>query len=723
MTSSNTEEYILIGVAWPYANGPLHLGHIAGAILPADIFARYNRMKGRKVLMVSGTDEHGTPITIEASKRGISPKELVDKYYEIIKNELNALHISFDLFTRTSTENHKEFVKAFIKRLRDRGYIYEKEVEVPHCKSCGNYLPDRYIEGTCPYCGYEHARGDQCDNCGTLLEPKLLKNPRCRICGSQDIEFIERKHLFFALSKLQKPLEEWLLKKNWWKPNVINYTINWIKAGLRDRAITRDISWGVEVPFEGYEDRRVYVWFEALLGYISAAIEYSKKIGDESYWEKFWKNPNARIYLFLGKDNIPFHTILFPAMLIAHGNLNLPYDVPANEYLLISGEKLDKSRGIVFWVSDALKIFDADAIRYYLSVNMPETRDTSLDIDDMITKNNKELVANIGNFIHRVLHFAYYNFGSIPEPGELDNEDLEVLNEARMYFKSAEESLEKCRFREALKKITEIAHLGNKYLDMKAPWKTIKTDIERTKTTIYVALNLVKILLIGLHPFLPKSTAKGWKYLGYEKDIHEVKWEEALEEVPVGQKLLEPRPMYRVIDPNVVIPKEPWEEGEILPASVLDIRVGEVVEVSDHPNADKLYVLKVNLGSETRTLVAGLKPYYKREELEKKKIAVLANLKPAKLRGIISEGMLLAADDGKTVSILIPEGEPGDVIYFENVKRKPKSKISIDEFMKVNLYVDEKGMIRAKSSNDAILRTKSGYVKLYRPVRPGAKVR
>jgi len=723
MTNSNSKEYVLIGVAWPYANGPLHLGHIAGAILPADIFARYNRMKGRKVLMVSGTDEHGTPITIEASKKGVSPRELVDKYYNIIKEELKALNISFDLFTRTSTENHKEFVKSFIKRLWERGYIYEKEMKVPHCKSCGNYLPDRYIEGTCPYCGYEHARGDQCDNCGTLLEPRLLKNPRCRICGSKDIEFINRKHLFFALSKLQKNLGEWLKDKSWWKPNVINYTINWIRSGLRDRAITRDITWGVEVPFEGYEDKRVYVWFEALLGYISAAIEYSKMLGDEKYWEKFWKNPNARVYLFLGKDNIPFHTILFPAMLMAHGELNLPYDVPANEYLLISGEKLDKSRGIVFWVSDALKIFDPDAIRYYLSVNMPETRDTSLDVSDMIVKNNKELVANIGNFIHRVLHFAYHNFGSVPEPGEFDNEDTEVLNAARECFTSAGESLERCRFREAIKRISEIAHLGNKYLDTKAPWKTIKNNLKRTKTTIYVALNLVKMLLIGLHPFLPESTEKGWRYLGYKRSLDEISWEEALSEIQVGQKLLEPKPLYRVIDESAVIPKEPWEEGEILPASILDIRVGLVTDVKDHPNADKLYMLRVDLGDEERTLVAGLRPYYSKEELKDKKIAVLANLKPAKLRGIKSEGMLLAADDGKTVSVLIPEGSPGEVVYFEGIKRAPKSRISIEEFMGVDLYVDSQGIIRARSSKDAPLRTKTGYVKLYRNVKPGAKVR
>jgi len=723
MTNSNNEEYVLIGVAWPYATGPLHLGHIAGAILPADIFAKYNRMRKRKVLMVSGTDEHGTPITIKAREMNMSPKELVDMYYKIIVQELDMLGISFDLFTRTSTENHKKFVQEFVKTLYEKGFIYEKDMEIPHCKSCGSYLPDRYIEGRCPYCGHEPARGDQCDNCGSLLEPKLLINPRCKICGSSDIEFVIRKHLFFALSKFQERLLEWLKDKHWWKPNVLNHTINWIKAGLKDRSITRDITWGVEVPSEGYEDKRIYVWFEALLGYISAAIEYSKKIGDEKYWEKFWKNPNAKVFLFLGKDNIPFHTIIFPAMLMAHGEFILPYNVPANEYLLISGEKIDKSLGNVFWVSDVLKILDPDALRYYISANMPETRDTSVDFEDMIRRNNNELVANIGNFIHRVLHFAYHRFGTIPEPGELDDVDKTTLAQAEEYFKKATESLENCRFREALANIVNIAHLGNKYLDVKAPWKTINTDVERTKTTIYVGLRLVKMLVIGLYPFLPFSTAKAWKYLGYSNEIDEIYWFEALEDIPVGQRLLEPSPLYKVVKEEELIPPEPWEEGIEAPASILDLKVGKVLEVEDHPNADKLYVLKVDIGTEQRTLVAGLKEYYSKEELLGKPIVVVCNLKPAKLRGIKSEGMLLAADDGSTVSLLVPKGKPGDIVFFEGVKRAPKRKISIEDIKAAEIYVDNEGLVRSKTANNAIMRTKEDKVTIDRAVKPGAEVR
>ncbi len=712
---SQSDEYVLIGVAWPYANGPLHLGHVAGALLPADIFARYQRMRGRKVLMVSGTDEHGTPITVEARKRGISPKELVDKYHEIIKGEIEALEIKFDLFTRTTTENHVEFVKKFIRRLYERGYVYEREMEIPHCKNCGSYLPDRYIEGTCPYCGYPEARGDQCDNCGALLEPKMLINPKCKICGSTEIEFVNRKHLFFALSKLQEPLMKWLEGKKWWRPNVINHTMNWVKKGLKDRAITRDIEWGVEVPFPGYEDKRIYVWFDALLGYISASIEYSKRKGDPDYWKNFWKNEKAKTYFFMGKDNIPFHTIIFPAMLMAHGEYVLPYDVPANEYLLLKGEKFSTSRGIAFWVSDFLKEFDVESIRYYLSATMPETRDSSISMYDFIRKNNDELVANIGNFIHRVLYFTYTRFSEVPEPGELSERDKEVLEEIRRIYFEVEELFEKCKLRAALLKASELAHLGNKYLDEMEPWKTIKEDVERTKTTMYVALRIVKALIFALHPFLPSSTQKAWEYMGNDGDLEEMGWEEGLKEIKPGVKLRKPKPLYKVIE------EEKYMEREG-PASYLDLRVGLVEKAEDHPNADKLYVLEVNLGEERRTIVTGLKDWYSKEELEGRKLVIVANMKPAKFRGIKSEGMLLAAEEGGEVSLLVPEGDPGERVYFEGVSVKPKAKVTVEDIKKAEMYVDDQGRIRSKSTFDALMRTSKGYVKVDKPMRPGAPV-
>ena len=709
------KEKIFIGVAWPYANGSLHLGHLAGCYLPADIFARFCRMNGKDVLMVSGSDEHGTPITITAEKEGVSPQEIADRFHKEHKENMEQLGISFDLFTRTSGDFHKNVVKDVVRKLYEKGFIYEKETKAFYCENCKRFLPDRYIEGTCPYCGYEHARGDQCDECGKLLDPKDLINPKCKICGNEPV-LKNTKHLFFALSRFEDKLLEWMKDKHHWRSNVKKFTENWIKGGLKDRAITRDISWGVEVPIKGFEDKRIYVWFDAVIGYLSASMEWAEKTGEPEKWREWWKNRDAKHYYFLAKDNIPFHTIIWPSILIGYDEeLSLPYDVPANEYLRLEGEQFSKSRGLAIWIPDILKRFDVDPIRYYLSVNMPEQRDSNWRWNDFVSKNNDELVGIYGNLVHRVLTFSWKNFSKVPPAGELDDMDRELLQSIESAMKTARAELEKCSFKKALREIISLAQKGNAYFAHKKPWESIKTDRERCATTMHICLRLVKALAIMLAPFLPFSSEKVWKYLGYSDSIFSHSWDEALNDIEEGMELKKPEPLFRKLSLEEVMPEKKED-----PFSSLDIRVAEVVEVRDHPNADKLYVLKVDVGEKgERTIVAGLKKFYSKEEIEGKKILVVANLKPAKLRGIESQGMLLAADDGKNVSLLLADGEPGDIVRVEGVEHSPKDVVDIDEFRKIKISVDENGRVVYE---DRILMVKDRPVKLDRKVEKGARV-
>lgn len=519
-------ERIFIGVAWPYANGSLHLGHVAGSLLAPDIFARYHRLKGNEVLMVSGSDEHGTPITLEAEKQGKSPQEIVDFYHKEHVENLKKLGISFDFFSRTSSLSHKKVAQEFFLSLLKKGFIYKKKVIALRCKHCNRWLPDRYVEGTCPFCGFESARGDQCEKCGRVYEAYELLNPKCKLCAEPP-EKRESEHFFLKLSKLKDSLLKYLEDKRFWKENVYKFTCNWVKE-LKDRAITRDLDWGVEIPLPGYEDKRIYVWFEAVLGYLSASKDWSLSVGNEKSWERFWKDKEVKHFYFIGKDNIPFHTVIWPAMLIAYGELNLPYNVPANEYLTLKGEEFSKSRERGVWLPQCLQKFESDSLRYYLAVNMPETRDLDFSWDDFVAKNNKELVATLGNFIYRVLSFAQKNFGKLPgKPAELDTLDKEAIDKISQTYKRASSKLERCEFKNSLRELMGLASYGNKYLDEKAPWKTIKEDPKKCQTTVYVACRLVKALSVLIYPFLPFSAERVQRMLGFKA----LKLEEGLEDI------------------------------------------------------------------------------------------------------------------------------------------------------------------------------------------------
>jgi methionyl-tRNA synthetase len=542
-------ETIFIGVAWPYANGPLHLGHIAGAYLPADIFARYHRLKGNKVLMVSGSDQHGTPITLRAEQENTSPQEIVSRYHREFLDCWQKLGISWDLFTTTGTENHARTTHDIFLKLLDEGYIYKNTVPQAYCPKCQRFLPDRYVEGTCPYCQSPQARGDQCDECGRTMNPSDLLNLRCRICGAEP-HFEVSEHFFLRLSAFEDKLKSWLKDKTYWRQNVLNFTLGFLEGGLKDRAITRDIDWGVSVPQPGFENKRIYVWFEAVIGYFSASKEWAKAHGDADSWQKFWTG-NARSYYFIGKDNIPFHTLIWPAMLMGYGGLNLPYDIPANEFLTIEGKKLSTSRNWAVWVPDYLARYDPDPLRYLMSINMPETGDTDFSWREFLRRNNDELVATYGNLAHRVLTFAYRNFdGAVPAPGEIDSQGQKLMAKAQETLKDVDRLINGCHFKEGIKAAMALAQEANRYLDDKAPWKAIKEDKQASATATFVALSVLAALKTVLYPFLPFSSEKLHKFLGFDGSIETNGWR--VQSVAAGQKLKMPEPLFRKLDDSIV---------------------------------------------------------------------------------------------------------------------------------------------------------------------------
>jgi len=543
-------ERIFIAVAWPYADGPLHLGHIAGAYLPPDIFARYHRTKGNEVLMVSGSDQHGTPITIKAEQEGKKPGQIAAQYHQQFLDSWQRLGISFDLFTSTGTANHTEVSQDIFLTLLDRGYIYKATVSQPFCPRCRRFLPDRYIEGTCPYCQAPGARGDQCDACGKPINPVELIDPQCRLCGATP-QFKDSEHFFLRLSAFEDRLLAWVKQQTHWRPNVFNFTMRYLEEGLRDRAITRDIDWGIPVPVDGFEDKRIYVWFEAVIGYLSAAKEWAKSSGDEERWRSFWQG-EVKSYYFIGKDNIPFHTLIWPAMLMGYNDdLNLPYDVPANEFLTIEGKKLSTSRHWAVWLPDYLSRYEPDPLRYLLSINMPETGDTDFSWREFVRRNNDELVATYGNLVHRVLTFAYKNFdGCVPTPGEFDSRSQALLDKAKDTLNTVDELLYCCHFKEAIKSTMSLAQETNRYLDTKSPWKTIASDRQASATALYVAISVLSALRTVLYPFLPFSSQKLHEYLGFKGKIADYGWRTAWPEP--GQKLLPPEPLFSKLDEEVV---------------------------------------------------------------------------------------------------------------------------------------------------------------------------
>ena len=547
-------ERIFIGVAWPYANGPLHLGQVAGCYLPADIFARYHRIKGNEVLMVSGSDSHGTPITIRADREGVTPAEVVDRYHAQFLESWERLGISFDLYTSTHTENHQQVVHDLFRVLLDRGYIYTGYTLLAYCPECGRFLPDRYVEGTCPNCGFPRARGDQCDRCGRTLDPQDLLEPRCALCGTTP-EFRESEHFFLKLTAFQQPLLEWVSQQTHWRPNVLNFTRSYLEDGLKDRAISRDISWGVPVPLAGYEGKRIYVWFEAVTGYLSAAMEWAHRTGSNEKWQDFWKDPATKSYYFIGKDNIPFHTIIWPAMLMGYGDLNLPFDVPANEFLSLEGQKFSTSDNWAVWLPDYLERYDPDPLRYLLSINMPESSDADFSWSEFVRRNNEELVATYGNLVNRVLTFTYRNFnGRIPTPGPLNELDEGLVQSAQTTMEDVDRNLYHCRFKSALGRAFSLAQETNRYLDHRAPWHSIKTDPQDAATTLWVAIRVINCLKVLLYPFLPFSAQKLHQFLGLAGRVEDDRWDfnQVMESVKAGQPLQQPTPLYTKLDLAVV---------------------------------------------------------------------------------------------------------------------------------------------------------------------------
>ncbi len=522
-------ETIHVSVAWPYANGDMHVGHLAGAYLPADIFARYHRLRGNRVLMVSGSDSHGTPITIMANAQGISPRELFERYHHRFVKTQQDIGISYDLYTHTDTENHHRIVQDFFLKLFEGGYLYQETQQQLYSEAEDRFLADRFVEGTCPICGYEEARGDQCDQCGNLLDALDLINPRSKTDGSRPVTR-ETDHYFFDLPKFADRLLKYLNEhQDHWRPNVLNFTRNFIESGLKGRAVTRDVQWGINVPLEGWEDKRIYVWFEAVMGYFSASVEWSHNRGEPDAWKDWWYNPDARIYNFIGKDNIPFHTVFWLSELMGVGRiyedddtktLSLPYDIPANEYMNIKGAQFSKSRNWAIWLPDILERFDPDAIRFYVTFAMPENRDSDFSWSEFVRRNNDELVATWGNLANRVLSFAYKHWeGKIPEPGETRTFDQELIAEINKGFDIVGGYIEEVKLRAALQECFRLAREVNAYLDH-APWfGVIKENRESAATTVFTALQAINSLKILLSPFLPFSSEQLHAYLGYEEPI------------------------------------------------------------------------------------------------------------------------------------------------------------------------------------------------------------
>ncbi|MEM3087902.1 MAG: methionine--tRNA ligase [Candidatus Bathyarchaeia archaeon] len=665
---------ILITAALPYANAKLHLGHLRSTYIPSDIYARYLRLKGEQVIYICASDEHGTPIAVRAEKEGITPQEYVDKYHKLIKEDLEKVGCSFNIFSRTTHPTHAKLTQEFFIRLLENGYIYDAEYEQLFCSNCKRFLPDRYVEGICPYCGAEGARGDACEACGRYLKPTELKEPYCVICHSKP-NVKKTRHWFFKLSALQKFLEDWITKNDKLPANVKHYASQWLREGLKDWCITRDLNWGVPVPVKGGEGKVIYVWFDAPIGYVSATKVLFESIGKPDAWKEYWQKDGTFIH-FIGKDIIYHHAIFWPAMLKCHGDYNLPTTLVASEFLTLEGKKMSKSRGWVVEISDYLKTFEPDSLRYYLTVVSPLHKDADFSWDDFGRRHNDELADILGNFIHRALTFTYRNFNKkIPQPGKLDEYDLNVLNAIKETHKRVTEQIESFNFHVAVKSAIELAALGNRYLNEKQPWTTVKTVPEKAGTALYISNQIVKALAIMLEPFIPFTAETIWQLLNLPGSVHEQNWNEAIKEIPPGHKLNPPKPIFKKIEPTTIESQKKMLQESLEAAgkpmisieefSRLEIKAGTIIGVEPISGSNKLLKLTIDLGeSGVRQAVTGIAPWYKPDELQGKQIAVLTNIKPVKMFGVESQVMILAAEDEKTVSILTPDKpvKPGSKI-------------------------------------------------------------
>ena len=669
----------LITSALPYANGPVHIGHLAGVYVPADIYARYLRLKGEEVMFVGGSDEHGVPITIKARNEGVSPQDIVDRYHKIIKDSFEELGISFDVYGRTTSKTHHKTASDFFRTLYDKGEFIEKTSEQLYDEEAGEFLADRYVTGTCPHCGKEGAYGDQCESCGTSLSPSELINPKSRLSGSTPV-YRETSHWYLPLDKWEPKLKEWILEGHKeWRPNVYGQCKSWLDMGLQPRAVSRDLKWGIPVPVEGADGKVLYVWFDAPIGYISNTIDATPD------WEKWWKDPESRMIHFIGKDNIVFHCIVFPAMLLAHGGYNLPDNVPANEFLNLEDDKISTSRNWAVWLHEYLRELPGkqDVLRYVLTANAPETKDNNFTWKDFQARNNNELVAILGNFVNRatVLVHKYYG-GMIPACGELTEDDKKMIEEVRESIRALSDNLDNFKFREGLKDAMNVARIGNKYLADNEPWKLIKTDPVRTATILNLAVQLCANLAVIFEPFTPFMAAK----LAEQLKLKELKWAMTgkFDLIPDGVEIGKPELLFEKIEDAVVEAQvkklEDAKQQNILdnwkPSPVketvefptfekMDIRVGKVLECEKVPKADKLLKFKIDDGMGGRTIVSGIAKFYNPEDLVGKEVCFIANFAPRKLKGVESQGMILSAEDadGRLV-VISPSGpvKPGSTV-------------------------------------------------------------
>ena len=668
----------LITTALPYANGPVHIGHLAGVYVPADIYVRYLRKKGEDVAFIGGSDEHGVPITIKAQKEGVTPQDIVDRYHKIIKDSFEELGISFDIYSRTSSKTHHELSSAFFKKLYDEGKFIEKTSMQFYDEKAGQFLADRYIVGKCPHCGNERAYGDQCEACGTSLNATDLIDPVSAITGNKP-ELKETKHWYLPLDQYEGWLKEWILEEHKeWKPNVYGQCKSWLDNGLQPRAVTRDLDWGVPVPIEGAEGKVLYVWFDAPIGYISATKDLTPE------WEKYWKDPETRMIHFIGKDNIVFHCIIFPAMLKADGSYILPDNVPANEFLNLEGDKISTSRNWAVWLHEYLVEFPGkqDVLRYVLTANAPETKDNDFTWKDFQTRNNSELVAIYGNFINRTLVLTQKYFANrVPERGELTDYDKEVLAEIPQIVERVEKSLETFHFRDALKEAMNLARLGNKYLADTEPWKVIKTDEGRVKTILNICLQISANLSTLMEPFMPFSSQKLREFM----NIDVIDWAKMGDGVILaGHELGEAGLLFEKIEDatiqaqidKLLATKKANETASVKAAPAkeniqyedfmkMDIRVGKIIAAEKVAKTKKLMKLTVDTGIDERTIVSGIAEHYTPEEVIGRQVSVLVNLEPKPLKGIVSQGMILMAENADgTLSFVSPDKEvkPGSEV-------------------------------------------------------------
>ena len=679
---SNNKDFkrTLITSALPYANGPVHIGHLAGVYVPADIYARYLRMKGEEVLFIGGSDEHGVPITIKAKAEGVTPQDIVDRYHNIIKDSFAELGISFDVYGRTTSDTHRKTASDFFRRLYEKGEFIEKTSEQLYDAEANQFLADRYVTGTCPHCGNENAYGDQCEKCGTSLNATDLINPRSAITGNVPV-LKETSHWYLPLDKWEDTLRHWILDGHKeWKSNVYGQCKSWLDMGLQPRAVSRDLDWGIPVPVEGAEGKVLYVWFDAPIGYISNTIDC---VGDE--WDKWWKEKDTRMIHFIGKDNIVFHCIVFPAMLMADGSYNLPDNVPANEFLNLEDDKISTSRNWAVWLHEYLRELPnrQDELRYVLTANAPETKDNNFTWRDYQARVNSELVAIFGNFVNRavVLINKYYE-GILPERGQLLPIDEEMIADVKASVKALSDCLDNFKFRDGLKEAMNIARIGNKYLADCEPWKLIKTDPERVKTIMNLAAQICANLAVVFEPFTPFSAARLAETLG----LTDLKWSMAgeFDLIPAGRKIAQAPLLFEKIEDSVVdeqvnkllATKEANKLAAWTPEPVkanveyddfakMDIRVGKVMECQNVPKSKKLLEFKIDDGMGGRTILSGIAAYYKPEDLVGKEVCFIANFPPRKMMGRESMGMILSAvnADG-SLTVIGPQGEvkPGSTV-------------------------------------------------------------